>query len=42
MHKPANYLIAMLQSIPVVEKTHNYQLYVGMHPEDYTIPHTSS
>ena len=32
----------MLQSIPVVDETHNYQLYIGMHPEDHVVPCTSS
>ena len=32
----------MLQSILVVDETNNYQLYVGMHPEDHVVLHTSS
>ena len=29
------------KSIPLVDETNNYQLYVGMHPEDHIAPHTS-
>ena len=32
----------MLQSIPVVDKTNNYQLYIGMHPEDHVVLRTFS
>ena len=32
----------MLQNILVVDETNNYQLYIGMHPEDYVVPRTSS
>ena len=32
----------MLQSIQVVDETHNQQFHVGMHPEDHVVPHTSS
>ena len=32
----------MLQSIPVMDENNNYQLYVGMHPEDHVVPNTSS
>ena len=28
----------MLQSIPVVDETNNYQLYVGIHTEDHMVP----
>ena len=32
----------MLQSIPEVDETYNYQLYIGIHIEDHIVPRSSS
>ena len=34
MHKPADAFLVILQSIPVVDETNNYQLNIGILPED--------
>ena len=32
----------MLQSMPVMDETNNYQMYVGMHLEDHMVTHIFS
>ena len=32
----------MLQILPIVDETRNYQLYIEMHTEDHVVPCTSN
>ena len=41
MHKPAN-VLELCCEVPVVDETNNYQLYIGIHPEDHMVQHTYS
>ena len=36
------YLSYAMEYIPVVDEINNYQLYLGMHPEDHMVQHIYS